>query len=376
MSEQPEAFDRPITVLDFDPQNPRFLDTFGTTAQPDAHAIERMLDEENIHELVGSIGQRGYFPGEPLLVTPNRSLPGRFIVVEGNRRLAALRLLNGLIPNENLPTSLMQAIQQAENRPEYVACLCFNQRENILRYLGFRHISGPRRWEPLSKARYLADLIANFYHDLEPDAQMRAVAKDIGSRKDYAAQLLTALKLYDLAKNRNYFGLQRLSEKDISFSLITTALSYRPITDFLGLVGREDCAAQNLREDHLQDLFAWMFAQDQQGDTILGESRKLRLLAAVVSSDGALTELRKTKDLDRAYVYTSGPAEALTKLLDEAATQLKECSEMVIGDVAPDDSHLSQINRIFKLVDNLQLLIERGIKDQQRSRNRESSIHD
>ena len=366
MSEQPEALDLLVTQLDFDPRNPRFMDTFGNTAQPDTHAIERMLDEENIHELVGSIGQRGYFPGEPLLVTPNPSSSGRYIVVEGNRRLAALRLLNGLIEKDNLSASLIRVIQQAEIHPSYVSCLSFPKRNAILRYLGFRHISGPRRWEPLSKARYLSELISTFYQNLKLEEQLRVVAKDIGSRKDYAAQLLTALKLYDLAKNRNYFGLQRLSENDISFSLITTALSYRDIIDFLGLESREDCIAQNLREDNLKELFAWMFAQDQQGETILGESRNLRLLAAVVSSDIALAELRKTGNLDRAYVFTSGPAEALTQLLDNAATQLTESSEMVIGDVTPDDSHLAQIDRILKMADNLQLLIQRGIQQRKR----------
>ncbi len=48
-----------------------------------------------------SIGQQGYFPGEPLLAVKSN---GNYIVVEGNRRLAAVKLLNGdlLPPKENL----------------------------------------------------------------------------------------------------------------------------------------------------------------------------------------------------------------------------------------------------------------------------------
>lgn len=363
----PTNIDPAIVDLDFDPKNPRFLDAFDGMEQADAEAIRRMVEEENIHELVGSIGQQGYFPGEPLLVTPNRERPGRFIVVEGNRRLAALRVLSGLVPDSHLPESLVQAVREAEHKPLQVKCLSFSERRDILKYLGFRHISGPRRWEPLSKARYLADLISNFYTDLSFDAQLRALAKDIGSKPAYVAQLLTALRLYDQAKASNYYDLQRLSERDISFSLITTALSYNNIVQFLGIQSRGDASLQGLDENHLKDLLSWMFAQDQKGDTVLGESRRLKLLAAVVASSTATAELRKKGDLDQAYIHTSGPAEALTKLLDAADRSLEDCSTMMARDVALDESHLTQIKRVLKMAENLELLIQKGLRERQRA---------
>lgn len=363
----PTDIDPAVTDLDFDPKNPRFLDAFDGMEQADAEAIRRMVEEENIHELVGSIGQQGYFPGEPLLVTPNRERPGRFIVVEGNRRLAALRVLSGLVPDGHLPESLVQAVREATHKPLQVKCLNFSDRRDILKYLGFRHISGPRRWEPLSKARYLADLIANFYTDLTFDAQLRAVAKDIGSRRDYVAQLLTALGLYDRAKAKNYYDLQRLSERDISFSLITTALSYSNIVQFLEMQSREDATLRGLDEDRLKELLAWMFAQDQKGDTVLGESRRLKLLAAVVASSTATAELRKKGDLDQAYIHTSGPVDALTKLLDAADRSLEDCSAMMANDMALDESHMTQIKRVLNMAENLELLIQKGLRERQRA---------
>lgn len=366
MSDAPISIQPAIENLDFDPRNPRFMDIFGQNNQANAAAIERMLDEENIHELVGSIGQQGYFPGEPLLVTRNPADPNRYIVVEGNRRLAALRLLHGIIPTDELLPSLQELIVTATQRPATVECLAFTERKDILRYLGFRHISGPRRWEPLSKARYLADLIANFYPDLPVEEQFRAVARDIGSRRDYVAQLLSALHLYDLSSQRNYFGLQRLEEKDISFSLITTALSYRAITEFLKLKGRDDITGGTLDEGNLKTLLSWMFVQDDDGDTVLRDSRRLKLLAAVVSSEKALEELKKTRDLDRSYIYTDGPSAAMTTLLDTAMTSLTECSEMVIVDINLDESHLAQIDRIIKIADNLQLLAQKNRRQRER----------
>lgn len=362
----PTAAKIAIESLDFDPNNPRFMDTFGQSAQADGEAIERMLDEENIHELIGSISQQGYFPGEPLLVTPNPDTPGRFVVVEGNRRLAALRLLRGLIPTDGLPESTRELIAEAQFKPPEVDCLEFPARRDILKYLGFRHISGPRRWEPLSKARYLADLIENFYRDLPREEQYRAVAKDIGSRRDYVAQLLAALNLYELSRREKYFGLQRLEEKDISFSLITTALSYNGIIRFLKLKGRDDATGETLDKDALKSLLSWMFIQDEAGETLLKDSRRLKYLAAVVDTPVALHELQKTRDLDRAYVFTEGPAAAMTKLLDTALTSLNECNEMILQEFSPDTSHVSQIDRLLNTVENLQLLAQKNIRQRAR----------
>lgn len=363
----PEDMEPAVADLDFDPQNPRFFDAFAGMAQGDAQAIQRMIEEENIHELVGSIGQQGYFPGEPLLITRNPAQEGRFIVVEGNRRLAALRVLNGLVDKAHLPESLHRAIDEATHKPLNVKCLRFSERRDILKYLGFRHISGPRRWEPLSKARYLADLISNFYSELPFSEQLRAVAKDIGSRRDYVAQLLTALGLYDRAKQNDYYGLQRVTEKDISFSLITTALSYSNIVEFLCLQSREDASLSGINDEHLKELLSWLFAQDQQGNTVVSESRKLKLLAAVVASPTATAELRKKGDLAQAYIHTNGPSEALTTLLDSADRSLEDCSSMMANEIALDESHMVQIRRILKISENLELLIQKGIRERQRA---------
>ena len=73
--------------LHFDPKNPRFYRL--NDATEDQRVIEEMLDDEGVQDLMASIGQKGYFEGEPLLVTREG---GRLIVVEGNRRLAAVKL--------------------------------------------------------------------------------------------------------------------------------------------------------------------------------------------------------------------------------------------------------------------------------------------
>lgn len=363
---QPESIRPTIELLDFDPENPRFFDSASDAPSSDEKSIVRMMEEENLDELVGSIGNQGFFPGEPLLVTPNQQLPGRYIVVEGNRRLAALRALRGLIPRENLTQTIADAVEKAQVKPTEVECFLFPQRRDILKYLGFRHISGPRRWEPLSKARYLADLIRNFYPTLTQEDQLLAVARDIGSRRSYVAQLLTALNLYDRAKAARFYGLQRVGEDDISFSLLSTALSYSNIVTFLNLPSRDAISVDAVNDDHAKELLGWMFAQDQRGDTVLGESRRLKILAAVVASPRAVIELRNNNNLDQAYVFTSGPTETFTKLLAGIESSIADSIGLLGGDVEPNVSHVAQADRIVDNAENLQLLIQKAVNNREK----------
>lgn len=358
---QPVAIKPNIDLLDFDPENPRFFDTGGNTPSTTDAALRRMFEEENLEELVGSIGQQDFFPGEPLLIAPNPRSNGRYIVVEGNRRLAALQVLSGSIPNNQMPNSLAALAESANFHPAAVECFEFPSRRDVLKYLGFRHISGPRRWEPLAKARYLADLIKNFYATLALEEQLRAVAKDIGSRRDYVAQLLTALNLYDRAKAARFYGLQRVDEFDISFSLLSTALSYTNIVSFLNLPRRDAVLVDTVNDNHAKELLSWMFAQDQRGETVLGESRRLKELAAVVGSEVASAELRKHNNLDQAYLFTSGPADAFASLLATAESSISDCLGLLGPSFEADEGHIAKVEKIIDGAQNLELLLRKGM---------------
>lgn len=305
--------------LNFDPQNPRFYrlnDSHSTSA-----VIEEMLDDEGVQDLMLSIGQKGYFEGEPLLVTEENGVK---IVVEGNRRLAAVKLLNQEIPPPiKRRASVAQICSEAvETPPTELPCIVYPTRREVMRYLGYRHITGIREWDALSKAKYLADIRQEFYPALTQTEQMRALARDIGSKPVTVAQLLTALSLYITAEDAKFFGLP-IQSKDVEFSYITTALNYNNITTWLGLAGRTDIDMPGLNKDNLTRAFAWMFSKDVQGRTIIGESRNLKELAEIVTSVEAIRILEETSKLSEAYLYSEGPEIALGKALEQATEKVR-----------------------------------------------------
>lgn len=206
--------------------------------------------------------------------------------------------------------------------PTELPCLKYSSRREVLRYLGYRHITGIKEWDSLSKAKYLDQLRTEFYADLDEENQLKSLAKDIGSRSDYVGKLLTALSLYVRAENKRFFDLP-LESKDIEFSYITTALGYRKIQNWLGLKSPTDIAMQDLVDENLKRAFSWMFVKDQQGKTILGESRKLDEMAAIVASDDAIAVLVETGRLSEAFLYTDGPQASLEKALDVATKHVR-----------------------------------------------------
>jgi hypothetical protein len=77
-----------VASLYLDPKNPRLGRE--TLAQAPREIIQYLFEHDKALEVAESIATRGFFPNEPLLAVNEGN---RLIVVEGNRRLAALKAL-------------------------------------------------------------------------------------------------------------------------------------------------------------------------------------------------------------------------------------------------------------------------------------------
>lgn len=331
--------------LFFDPENPRFYRLNDPTSV--SAVIEEMLDDEGAQDLMLSIGQKGYFEGEPLLIALDAD--GRRIVVEGNRRLAATKLLNReLEPPKRRSNSITLIRDEAiVDPPTELPCIEYKSRAEVLRYLGYRHITGVKEWDSLSKAKYLMQLRDQFYFELSTREQLKGLANDIGSKPAYVGKLLTALALYTKAEDQKFFGLP-IKKDDVEFSYLTTALNYNNIVEWLGLESGSSNNIDELDENNLKLAFSWMFAKDQHGNTILGESRNLREMACIVSSPDAVKALEVTGNLEEAYLYTDGPQSALKKAMEEAQVKLKTIWSMLPHARPLTDEHATMSQSLFE----------------------------
>lgn len=79
------------TELLLDPKNPRLYNgkSFGDNTDPH-ELVKALADTADLEELIKSISENGYMSIEPLIVMQRRD---KYVVLEGNRRLAAIKLL-------------------------------------------------------------------------------------------------------------------------------------------------------------------------------------------------------------------------------------------------------------------------------------------
>lgn len=308
--------------LKFDAKNPR-LPVRLQGVMDESKVIDYMVKYGNIIELMLSIAETGYSDAEPLLVVSDSNY--NYTVVEGNRRLAALKLLNNPELTKVRIQSIKAVILNANHIPDEIPCILYSKREDVLDYLGYRHITGVKDWGALEKARYLDQLYQIHIVNTAPDKIYSKLAKMIGSRTDYVSKLHTALKLYDKANDSAYYGAD-IKEEDISFSWLTTALGYNGITNFIGLMSSLDSSLENLNEDNYKKIFTWMFFP---GKTVIKESRQISELAKITESSVALERLENGSSIDEALLYTSAPSEAFIEMLKKAKQQLKQAKEAI-----------------------------------------------
>ena len=114
------------------------LSNFRTVPQPDEiHAVQAMIaiSPDRFWALMESLIDDGYLPTENILVLKAGAKQSKLIVKEGNRRIAALKLVHGHLPCDaiNIPDNITRRINTIS--PEWkkingrVPCTIFTGKE-------------------------------------------------------------------------------------------------------------------------------------------------------------------------------------------------------------------------------------------------------
>jgi hypothetical protein len=143
------------------------LGNFRTVRQPDEeHAINALIgiEPDRFWALMESLLEDGYSPTENVIVLDTGS---QLVVKEGNRRVAALKLILGLQKDLELPEHIQKQFQQLA--PEWktdnahVPCAVYEQSESgqVDKLVARTHAKGQKAgrvdWPAVAKARYARD---------------------------------------------------------------------------------------------------------------------------------------------------------------------------------------------------------------------------
>ncbi len=210
--------------LCFDSQNPRLAE-FGISEKSSEKDILNILWENmDVFELVQSIAASGFFKHEPLIVARENE---KNVVIEGNRRLAAVKILLNAIPDvnkKNIP-ALTPGVESSLARLPVIQ----STRREAWRYFGFKHINGPVKWSSYAKAKYIAD-IHNKY-----GISLNDVAQQIGDGHKTVQRLFRGLMVMEQAEKTRTYDIEDRMNKRFAFSHLYTGLAYDGISSFLSL---------------------------------------------------------------------------------------------------------------------------------------------
>lgn len=338
-----------IENLRLDPENPR-LPAF---VQRDPEAILSYLTSSAaVDELIDAIGENGYFEDEPLIGVRDGDV---VTVIEGNRRLTALKLLHKhrdstseeIDGDRELPSKIRASLKEATHHPRTVPVAMHARREDVLVYLGNKHIAGVKPWGSLAKAKYVQQLMDQpQFSGPDFEENVRNVSRSIGSRSDYIRRALRALQAYNDAIANEYFGLPGLSEENVKFSRLSSALDYSEIMNFVVADPAIDYPVQ-YHAERLAELFRWLFVENEDGETTVGDTRNLRQLSEVLANEKALEAVRRGKTLASAYRMTSSLGLDFDNLLSEALESLQRANA-IAPEIETTEARLNDANALFK----------------------------
>lgn len=284
-----DEFEKPNN-LHLDLLNPRVPDE---TFENEDAVLEYLFDHADVDELVQSILSSGWLDYEPLIVLDDGN-----IVLEGNRRLAALRIISNATLRERLKIELPSSPSPA-SIPAYVRIRRVKSRNEARDFIGFKHINGPFKWDALAKAKYAAD----WFRD---GGDIKQISRRLGDNHNTVTRLVNGWNVLHQSLALG-FDRDNTTKRSFPFSHLYTALARPTVRRYLGLpdddisaVLRADPVPRDKTEE-LQRFMSWLYGQRNEPSVIASQNPDLNRLVEVLGNETARTMLEATRDLNAAY---------------------------------------------------------------------------
>ena len=337
-----------VDMLVFDVTNPRLAEFSETPIQNEMDIMKILWDTEDVQELVMSITASGFFRHEPLIVVEES---GKFVVIEGNRRLAAVKAIRDPDVARQVRTNIPSVPPGLLDSLNRLPCL-IDTREDTWRFLGFKHVNGPAKWGSYAKAKYIAWVYQTFN---EPLLQ---IAQQIGDNHNTVQRLFRGLKVIEQAEAWDVYRRGDRWNRHFSFSHLYTGLSYPGITSFIGVVSEEAEDPHPVpfeKKEELGELCVWLYGSKRKDarPIIRSQNPHLRQLDAVLANRSAMANLRNTRDLQASFIASRPPTNRFEESLVAAMESLREARAMLSDGYDGSGELLSTADRVVALATDL-----------------------
>ena len=357
----------PVDNLMLDWRNPRLIGVDSDASDPEI--IAQLYRSEDLGELLQSIAANGYLDIEPLVVVNDDR--AKLTVLEGNRRLAALRLFRdpGLARQVREESKVRIVVPEMPevHRPtlERVSVYRVAVREDSWSFIGFKHINGAARWDSYAKAKFAAD-----WYRLN-GTSLSEIAKRIGDKHDTIKRMVNAIYVLEQAQKEGVFSIEDRVAPRFSFSHLYTALSRAPYMAFLGLDSawsRFDPTPDPIppgKLEQLTEVFRWIYGSKMEDvePVIQSQNPDIKRLAEVLSSSEGLVVLRGTGSLTNAHASTQSVGRKFSGALLRARDEIREASNNLRGFDGKDNALVEIAGDVSETAQTVHQRLLRRVRD-------------
>lgn len=307
--------------LFLDPNNYRFVDnenykqvssdniTDFSIQKRTRHFIEGNR-QENIRDLLSSFKANGFLDVD--IIQARELHDGAFLVLEGNRRVAALKHLQeeyekGLDIG-NLDPKVFHSVKFELHETD--------DTEKHLIVMGLKHISGNKKWSTLNQSKLVHDFLLPYRNTDSYLSKENELCDSLGISK---ARLRSMIRIYNLisAYKRSDYSEQfdparyGLFEEIIKKPAIREWLSWSDesyaaknsinLERLFSWISRNEysCSAEDLDDDEVEDDFSESKSDYEERDAIITKSLEIRELALFINNDSALEVMERERSLAR-----------------------------------------------------------------------------
>ena len=343
----------PLSQLLLDHTNPRFGGLEKKTVDQ-ADILDHIVDKFGVDDVISSLAVNGYFQAEPLVC--QKSKDGKFTVVEGNRRLAACLILIGdnRASRQVKKTEQFKQIWERHGKkqidPAPVIIFDHDKKDNqdILSYLGVRHIASAQPWDSYAKASWVALVVK------QSSLPIADIALMIGDQNNTITRMLEGYyfiqQLIDTGNFRPEDSIRkgRGSVTEYPFSWVYTMLGYSSTRKFLE-ISEEEPKPNPIKSKNL--IKASLVTKSMFGDRAKGksaaisDSRELGDLASAFANPEMVSMLETGKTVEE-IIRLSKPIE---ERLRQGLAQVREIQNDLIAGITEENISVEVAEPLLEL---------------------------
>lgn len=243
-----------------DPSNPRLFSLEAQGAIVDEEIagpglqdflLTELRQTENIDDLVQRIRSLGFSTVDRLVVRPLADHPDLFVVLEGNRRTAAVKTI---MQNEVLRAALPANIRASMETIE-VRVYTGNDPDAAWMFQGLRNMGGMKPWGPFQQAKFMMVLL-----EQDPNRSVAEIAEAAGVGPVIAGRLVRSFYGFSQAAQDADFG-NRLTPQN--FAVFNEAIFYRNNSPIAQWLEWNDAQKAFGNEENLKTLLSLIFPGEE-----------------------------------------------------------------------------------------------------------------